>query len=515
MARHLNFKPGSAPWLLAHECRLFFYEMGDDKSGKTPKRGMPYLGMGMIAFVMVLMHFGVWKIMQTLPPLRQEPPAMIIVGTGMALVLVFSLMLSLALTRSVKALFERGDLDLLLSSPLSSQTIFSVRLGGIVLGVAFLFLLLLAPFAHVGLLLGQPRWLGVYPALLVMASLAAALAMLLTLGLVRWLGVRRTLTVAQLLGALSGASVFLIAQLFGNLGQEFQARMYARLLPWFQKGALLDSDSLLWLPARALFGSGPELLGFTLLGLAGFWLTARFAHAFFVRGVQQAGGMAIGRARTARQPAAPRNFRAGVWRNIVAKEWRLIARDPQLISQVLLQLLYLLPLFLVVAKGNTMLPGVAGGMTFLAASLTGSLIWVIVSAEDAPDLLHAAPVAAGLIRRAKLSAAVLPVLALLTPLLLWLGLHQPWLAAGVLLSCLGAMGSAALIHLWQGRPGARQQFNKRGHGQLLANLMEAASNLCWAAVVYVGMLFGWWALAALAAAALTLLLAWGLRIERN
>ena len=43
-------------------------------------------------------------------------------------------------------------------------------------------------------------------------------------------------------------------------------------------------------------------------------------------------------------------------------------------------------------KSKALLPGVASGMVFLAASLAGSLIWIIIAAEDAPDLLQAAPV---------------------------------------------------------------------------------------------------------------------------
>lgn len=514
MARRFRLRPGSAAWLLAHECRLFFYEMGDDKAGKQAKRGMPVLGMGLIAFVMAVIHFGVWSLMKHLPPLHGEPPAMIILGTGVALAVLFSLMLSLALNRSVKALFERGDLDLLLSSPLSARTIFQVRLGGIVFGVALLFLLFLTPFAHVGLWLGQPRWLGIYPALAGMASIAAALAMLATLALVRWIGVRRTRTVAQVLGALSGAAIFLISQIFGSLGQEARERAYTDLLPWVKKEAMLGSDSLIWLPVRALFGSWPDMLAFSLLALAAYWLTAHFTHDFFVRGVQQAGGAAAARTRT-RQPGRqlPRRFRAGVWRNTLLKEWRLIARDPQLISQVLLQLLYLLPLFFVIFKGKAVLPGVAAGMTFLAASLAGSLVWIIVSAEDAPDLLRAAPVAPLQLRSAKLSAAVLPVCALLAPALFWLSLRQPWLGIAVMLSCAGAMSSAALIHLWHARPGTRSQFNKRGQNQLPAHLMELVSALSWAATVYLGLQSGWWGLAALAVVLLTLILAWALRTD--
>jgi ABC-2 type transport system permease protein len=515
-----KWRAGSMLWLLAHECRLFFYDMGGDKSGTKARRGMPYLGMGLILLVLIMIHYGAWMAISHLPPLGSEPPAMIVMGAGAALIVVFSLMLSLALNRSVKALFTRGDLDLLLSSPLSSHTIFSVRLAGIVFGVAILFLVLLSPFAHIGLLVGQFRWLGIYPTLISMAIIASSLAMLLTLALVRLLGVRRTLTAAQLLGALTGAGIFLISQLFGNLGEGFRDQVSAQLMPMLQKGAMLGADSWLWIPARALFGSPLALLVFTTLGVACFWLTSRYTHDFFVRGIQQAGGgsspstASMARANKNKAAALGKRFRSGATRNIVFKEWRLIARDPQLISQVALQLLYMLPLFFVIFRGNAILPGVASGMTFLAASLAGSLIWIIISAEDAPDLLRASPVPARTVRHAKLAAAMLPVCALIVPALGYVLWRDPVLALFMLLTVTAAMGSSSLIQLWHAKPGTRDKFNKRGQAQFITGLLETASSFSWSATIFVSLKYGVWGWLPLVLALLVLGLAWLLRIDR-
>ncbi len=525
MSRWPSLRAGSVLWLLAHECRLFFYEMGDDKSGTKAKRGMPYMGMGVLICLVLAIHLAAWKMLANLPPLTSEPAPMIIMGSGAALLVAFSLMLSLALNRSVKALFERGDLDLLLSSPLPAKTIFSVRLAGIVFGVAILFLLFLSPFAHVGLLFGQVRWIGIYPTLISLAVIASSMAMLLTLSLVRMLGVRRTLIVAQLLGALTGAGVFILTQIFGGIGDRFRSQINAHLLPLFQHGGALDEQSLIWIPARALFGSPSELLIFAALGLACFWLTARYTHEFFVRGVQQAGAVVrntsastlASNARKNRNSAAATNtvFRAGATQNLIFKEWRSIMRDPQLISQIALQLLYLMPMFFLVFKGNAVLSGVAAGITFLAASLAGSLIWIIIAAEDAPDLLHASPVPRKTIRNAKLTAAVLPVFALILPVLGYLLLQTPALALLMLLAVTAAMASASLIHLWLAKPGTRDKFNKRGSAQIGANLLEALSGFSWAAVVYLGMSFGLWAFAPVGTALLLLGVAWLFRIERK
>ena len=521
MSRWPKLRAGSVLWLLAHECRLFFYEMGDDKTGSKAKRGMPYIGMGMLMLVLCVIHFGAYMVLSNLPPLTSEPAPMIIMGSGAALVVVFSLMLSLALNRSVKALFERGDLDLLLSSPLPAKTIFSVRLAGIVFGVALLFLLFLSPFAHVGLLFGQARWMGIYPTLISLAVIASSVAMLLTLTLVRVLGVRRTLIVAQLLGALTGAGVFLLTQLFGGVGDRFRSQINSHLLPWFQHGGALDEKSLIWIPARALFGSPGELLIFACIGVACFWLTARFTHQFFVRGVQQAGAMGSNSAATTARKnkknirSTNTVFRVGAARNIVFKEWRTIIRDPQLISQIALQLLYLLPMFFLIFKGKAVLPGVAAGITFLAASLAGSLIWIIIAAEDAPDLLRASPVPATTIRNAKLVAAIVPVFALILPILGYLLVQNLVLAILMFAAVTAAMASASFIHLWLAKPGTRDKFNKRGQAQVVAGLLEGFSGFAWAAVVYMGIGFGLWGFAPLGLALLLLGVAWLFRIERR
>ncbi|MFZ6658518.1 putative ABC transporter permease subunit [Undibacterium sp. TJN19] len=526
--RWFNFKPGSAAWLLMHECRLFFYDMGENKPGHAAARGMSVFGMGLILLAIAIIHFGVWMAMHKMPALDGEMPPFMLIGAGIAMLVAFSLMLSLGLTRSVRALFERGDLDLLLSSPLSSRTIFSVRLAGIVFGVSIWFFLLLAPVANVGLLMGQPRWLGIYAALSGLAVIASALAMLLTLGLVKTIGVRRTRTVGQILGALTGASIFILTQVFGNFGKDLRQDVLTQLTPWFQPGGMLDAQSLVWMPARALFGSLPAILIFLLLSLACFWFTAQFTHNFFVRGVQQAGGdqrkdplqSSTATGASASLPVQAHNlgqrrFQHSLRMTIILKEWRLIARDPQLISQVLLQLLYMGPLFLLVYKGQTLLPGVAAGLVFLAASLAGSLIWVMVSAEDAPDLLRAAPVKPSMILISKLIAAILPVMVLLAPLLIWLLLQQTILGLAVLVCASAAMLGAALIHLWQAKPGTRAQFNKRGQSQILAGLLEALSSFAWAGCIYTGILYRNWLWIPVLVALLSLAMAWVFRIERN
>jgi ABC-2 type transport system permease protein len=416
------------------------------------------------------------------------------------------------------ALFERGDLDLLLSSPLSSRSIFTVRLLGVILSGAAIYLFLFGPIVHVGLALGQFGWAGVYVVILTIATLMGCFGMLLTLALVRLLGARRTRVLAQVLGAVAGALLFLLSQSYSMLSHTSQAGSAERTprrmgeLPW------LAPDSLLWLPGRAVLGDPLPMLAMALLGIAAFALTVGRTHRFFVHGLQQAAGSA----RAIGKPAGTMRlrFRRSLFDAVVVKEWRLIARDPHLISQVLLQLVYLVPLlFLIMGKNDAPGPAIGAGLALLCSSLTSSLAWIVISAEDAPDLLLSSPAAGRTIGLAKLAAVVMPPLLLVALPLLWLIAHAP--LAGVLI-CFVVVASvlgAALIVKWQGRPALRSDFKSRGKENFVCMVFEGINTLCWGALGWLLVSLagagngsaGWMAMAAagvLAASLLTLLLAW-------
>jgi len=422
----------------------------------------------------------VFFLLDAIGPTGRLPPRQFVIALTAILLATFLFMLSSALKRSVETLFDRGDMDLLLSSPLPSRSIFTVKLVGMAFGVAALYLFFLAPFAHVGLLLGQLRWLAVYPLLFALSVLAASSAMLLTLGLVRLLGARRTRVVAQVVGALAGAFLFLLSQA-GNLmahGDGPAPPALARVIASLQS---IDPGSLLFLPARAALGDGTAVAGIGMLGLLAGLVTVRSTHRFFVRGLQQAGSARVpGRVGPVRY-----RFDRSLLQVVVLKEWRLLWRDPHLVSQILLQLLYLLPLCFVVFRDDALqLPVVAGGLTMLCGSLGASLSWIILLAEDAPDLLQSSPARAGMVRMAKLAASVLPVFALVALPLGWLVWRAPLAGALAAVTVAGAVSSTAMVNLWTGRPAARGEFRNRGQRSVATRLLELSALLCWSTLAW-------------------------------
>jgi ABC-2 type transport system permease protein len=514
----MSARPGSALWLLRHELRLLWFSSAvatkKGSSRRPNKRSIITLSV-----LWVVLHGAAFAGLRLLPGGLSQLPPPLLFGVTVILASVFMLMLSGGLKASVEALFDRGDLDLLLSSPLPSRSIFVVRLLAIVGAVAGTYLFFLSPIAHAGALLGQFRWLGLYPVIIGSAAVAASLAMLLTLALVRLLGARRTRVVAQVIGALAGASMFVMSQAFNFSSQSQDSAIRTHLAAWLAPGGALSHDSAFWLPAQAAFGAPLPLLALTLLAAGVLVLTVYSAHRFFVHGLQQAAG--AGRARVAPVGGTRYQFGRGLAHTVLVKEWRLIVRDPHLISQVLLQLLYLLPMFvLVFSRDKVPFMAIGAGFTLLSASLAASLAWIIIQAEDAPDLLMASPANATAVRIAKLAAAVIPPLALLCVPLLWMTAREPIPGLLTCFTVVGAVSGACLIVMWAGRPGERGAFSKRGAGNMVGNMLELFNTLAWGGLSFLLLMSvdrrpsDWAALGAGLLFALTLavpLLAWLMR----
>ncbi|MFJ1468147.1 hypothetical protein [Massilia orientalis] len=467
----MSAAPGSILWLLGHELRLAWYGATINKGGKR-RPGWPAIAVFVVGFIGL--HLIAFALLRALGR-DGIGDAMLAIPISLLVVVCSTFMLSSSLRACVLALFERGDLDLLLSSPLPSRSIFAVRLLGIAAATALPYVYLAGPFANVALVLGHPGWLGLYVTIFSCATLTACAGMLLTLALVRVLGARRTRVVAQVLGAIAGALIFLLSQAYNFTRHD--GSVGPRIMEMMTHQSLFGPDSVVWLPGRAVLGAPLPLLGAVLLAGLAFMLTLARTHRFFVHGLQQAAGM--GRVRVRPAGALRFRFRASLFDTVVSKEWRLIARDPHLIAQVLLQLVYLVPMLFLILRGDSAGPALGAGLTLLCSSLTGSLAWIVISAEDAPDLLLSAPAQRRTLQLAKLAAATMPALLLVALPLLWLVVRTPLTGLLVAFPVSAAVLSAGLIVQWTGRPAPRSDFKTRGKENFLCTMLELISSLCW------------------------------------
>ncbi|MGH6877775.1 MAG: permease, partial [Rhizomicrobium sp.] len=167
------------------------------------------------------------------------------------------------------------------------------------------------------------------------------------------------------------------------------------------------------------------------------------------------------------------------------KEWLLLLRDPWLMSQSLMQLLYLLPPALLLwrsfAVGGNASAICVPVLIMAAGQLAGGLAWLAISGEDAPDLVASAPVLPMRLLRAKVEAVTGAIGLVFCPFLIALAFASP--AHALVASCgiAAAASSATAIQLWFRSQARRSQFRRRHTSSRIATFAEAFSSITWAA----------------------------------
>lgn len=472
--------PGGSLWLLRHELRVSWRNAG----GKAVWR---LLVLGGILWACV--HAGAWLTLLGLKMVEgQRLPAQAMAIAGGAFWLFASIMISQTVAHAVTALFDRGDLDLLMASPIPSRNIFLIRGLSIAMAASYLPILLLFPFAHAGLVQGQWGLLGIYPVTAALALGCAAVGISLTMSLVAMLGARRAKTVAQIMAAIIGAGFFLLSQAPNMLPGDTRRAIFKWFSDELQPGGWLAPDSVLWWPVRAMLGEVVPLVLVTLVGVGAFWLSINLAYRRFAQGAQESN--AAGKRR--RVQTGPVKFASGATSLILFKEWKLFLRDPQIISQTLLQLLYLLPMLYAGLRGEKTAFLLMPGLVMVTAMLAGNLAWLTITAEDAPELLGTAPLPSGRVQWIKAAAALLPVLALLTPLALWWLPRSPYDTFVLVLCCSGGMLSAAMCQIWNPRRGNRRDMNQRYKQSKLLGFLEVFGTFGWAGIAICMGGYWWW-----------------------
>jgi ABC-2 type transport system permease protein len=476
---------GSTPWLLAHELKLSLRAITGRKGGV---RSLFIVG----AVVVLGTVFGGVPVAQMLRHTPTQPSAPLMMGFDAALILIFTLMLSQTLAAATTAFFERGDLDLLLSSPIPARRVLAVRAVAIATTPFLWFALFLTPVALPLAVMGQSRFLAGYLMLAAVALLAGAAGVSLAMGLFKLLGARRTRTVGQLIAAVIGAGFFLVSQA-RNFLPDSGKQAFGGVMRWAASGVFDPAAPLSW-PARGVMGEPLPLLGFLGGSLLIFAAVAAGLGRRFSADASVAAGVGSGPVRFSNRAVTAKGFGGGVFSTMIRKELRLLVRDPTLLSQVLLRTLYVLPMTFVLVKsaghhsasshapaffGAYGLAPYAGALTFMAGQIAGSLAWITISAEDAPELLACAPVDSRIVRRAKLTATMIPVALLLAAPVIALLVIMPWVGVCALGGAAASAMASGLVNLWFEKPAPRKSFRSRRGGSVTGAIAELALGLGW------------------------------------
>ena len=390
-------------------------------------------------------------------------------------------MLSQAIESVTRVFYARADLDLIISSPARLENVFSIRIAAIALSVIAMALLLSTPFVDILVIGGGVRWFAAYGVVVAIGLSAAAVAIAATVLLFRLIGPSRTRLVAQILAAIIGAGFVIALQIAAILSYGTLSR-FAVLTSDAAAAIAPDIDSIVWWPARAVLGDGEALLlllggGLVLLGAVMTIFAGRFADT---------AALASASARPNRQGSRARAFRAGSRQQALRrKEFVLLRRDPWLMSQTLMQLLYLVPpavmLWRSFSDSGLAIVLVTPVIVMAAGQLAGGLAWLTISGEDAADLVATAPLKPSRVIRAKIEVVLITIAAIFAPLVAALLFASPLQAAVTALGIMIAAASATAIQLWFRVQAKRSQFRRRQTSSRLATFAEAFSSIGWAA----------------------------------
>ena len=448
----LRLEPAGFLWLVRHEMRVTYRSSG---RASLLKRAVPFLLL--LTLPCIAGPFIAFQLRDVVDQRAAVLGFVALLNAGMLVMFV-----STASPLVLRSFNERADLDLLLAAPISPSRILAAKSVAIYAAVVLPSLILLLPFLITSAALGHPEWFAALPVVIVTAIVATSLAF----GFVRLLFLlvepRRARTILQIAGGLLGAAVFLLGQAYAGVPAFSAAigRIAAHAPP-----PPLDAA------ARATFGDPAALLELVVFALACAWASSRLAAASLT--ATDSPMRALPPPKVA---AAP--FKSGTMRIIVVKELRSIARDPELLSQLTLQLVYMLPVAVLILSGsdmgNTVGSRGAAACTLFAGLLASNLSWLIICSEDAPELLAAAPVAPSTVAWAKLIAACAPPLTVVVLLAAVLAVHHPWPALIAVMTSTGAAVSASLLQGWFGKPQRRSAFRRRQRGSLLLALGEFA-----------------------------------------
>ncbi len=495
MARTASFL-----WFLAHDLRLSIRAFDAQFRGLSRVRVIAIF-LGAVA----LTHALAWPAARHLQLAVREPGGRehIELWVAAGVVVSLSMILAQAMVSAMRMLYARADFELVFAAPVSATVVLGSRALAIAFEGAATAALVLLPIANIAALLDQPAWLAIYPWLLVAALGCAGVGLAIAMGFFVALGPGRARLYLQVTATLIGASFVLAAQAFSLLPATTCNMISAAIIDP-PPGSWLDRGGVLWLPVRAAIGDPVALLVWLLCGVLAFLGAVAFCGSKVLTTVANAAGGSLNE-ETNRET---RPFHGGVAFALRRKERKLIARDPWLLSQILLQVIYVLPISVVLWRRG----GVTGSVevavppsiVVIAAQLSGSLAWVTISGEDAPEFVASAPVTRRTVDIHKLAAIAFPIglfLALPTLALAYFSPRGAIIAAGF---AAGAGASTAMLNFWRQAPAKRNMVLRRHTQSRLVALLELVLTLIWAVACAVSVMIGWAGLVVLTPAILVL-----------
>ena len=467
----MTLSPGSFFWLVRHDLLLSRRRFSSHFAGRSLVKVVVMIGLG-VAF----MHLICGPSAAIFARMDLESQESLLGG---AVLFVLLWQTSQVISHFTRLLYSRGDLDQLLSAPMSGRVIVGAHAVAVFTEINLVVGAFVFPMANMVAWRKGPTWLLAYPVAFACALVATAGGLSITVALFKMLGPRRTRMAAQIVSAFLASALILGGQLAYLLSSPTQPTSAL-----IRSAPLASPASLDWLilsPVRAVMGDLPSLLIWLSMGSIAFALAVVRLGPTFLRNAVRSGGLAAPQivARRKRE----RSFRPGAGAALRRKELKLLGRDPWLFSRALLQIFYLAPVSVIIwiSQDDPSLSLVVAPILVIVLShLAGIMAWLTVLSEDAPELVATAPVSSDKVLRSKLAAVAIPLCFILSGPALGLFWFEPWDAVVTVIFCAAACVSTALINMWHPAPAGGESAASRQNAPKIVSLKERMLAVGWA-----------------------------------
>jgi ABC-2 type transport system permease protein len=481
------FVPGSILWLARHQIRLS-WRLGR-LGKKMPSWLKPVFTILFVAFLSFTMGYGIAKAFEAAAGDYKQI-------SSLAGAIVLTLMISgisMNMMGSFMTITEKGDLDLLLSSPIPPHRFVAARL----ISSAWRGFCIYAGFATIffgaSIVMISPMFASIYVVVAGFAILDAALTYMIARQALLWFGLRngrRAIITLGAVGVLVGLFGYQMVSSSGSLGQlaakeDDPNASLVLLHDW----VVALTSNLSWLGGTIL----GDWLGALVFPVAGAVVSAavlHFAGKRYDQDVAFLNGQNDHAPHKARKAHA-RQFRRPALVMVFHKEWLSLTRDPLFVSQLIVPLFTMVPFlgFVWNAMANPeeqsemapVMGAVFAAITvFNVTMLTSSLAWLTASVEEARDLLQASPLDPKIILQGKVLAASGPAiieLFLVAALVAW---AWPVAALTILVMGTATCAGACVIEFSRPRPTKRPKMTQRPDRSLVAVLFGLGLGILWA-----------------------------------
>jgi ABC-2 type transport system permease protein len=481
------FVPGSILWLARHQIRLS-WRLGR-LGKKMPSWLKPVFTILFVGFLSFSMGYAIAKIFEAAAGDYEQLSSL----AGAVILTLMISGISMNLMGSFMTITEKGDLDLLLSSPIPPHRFVAARL----ISSAWRGFCIYAGFATIffgaSIVMISPMFASIYVVVAGFAILDAALTYMIARQALLWFGLRNgrraTITLGAV-GVMIGLIGYQMVSSSGSLGRlAAKADDPNASLVVLHDWIVELTSNLSWLGGTIL-GDWLGALAFLVAGAVVSAGVLHFAGKRYDQDVAFLNGQNDHAPHKARKAHA-QQFRRPALVMVFHKEWLSLTRDPLFVSQLIVPLFTMVPFLGFVWNAITnpedqseMAP-VMGAMfaaitVFNVTMLTSSLAWLTASVEEARDLLQASPLDPKIILQGKVLAASGPALIELFIVAALVAWAWPVAALTILVMGTATCAGACVIEFSRPRPTKRPKMTQRPDRSLVTVLFGLGLGILWA-----------------------------------